>query len=213
MQQSETPRVILGGTFDPIHFGHLRLAENLHNLLPTAKIHLMPSASPPHRTKPGATAQQRLAMLELAVENIDHLHVDARELSREGDSYTLLSIDEMLQENPQQSIILVMGDDAYANLGSWYQWSSILDKVNIVVVARPGEFAKQPSADVLAKQTRCNSIEQLLSHRSGAVYRHFCPLLEISASYIRQLLAKKQSCRFLLPGSVLKYIKQNRLYC
>lgn len=213
MQQSDTPRVILGGTFDPIHFGHLRLAENLHNLLPTANIHLMPSASPPHRTTPGATAQQRLAMLQLAVEKVKHLQVDARELNREGESYTLLSIDEMLQENPQQPIILVMGDDAYANLGSWFQWSCLLDKVNIVVVARPGEFAKQPSAEVMAKQIPCDSIEQLLMHRSGAVYRHLCPLLEISASYIRQLLAKKQSCRFLLPGSVLKYIKQNRLYC
>ena len=93
---------IFGGTFDPVHYGHLRLAENLYNLSPKSEVRLMPSAQPPHRECPGASAKQRLEMLQLAIEGKQHLSLDDRELLREGPSYTLLSIEEIRAENPAE---------------------------------------------------------------------------------------------------------------
>ncbi len=211
MKSQVQPILLFGGTFDPIHYGHLRLAENLHNLLPTAEIRLMPSATPPHREQPGASAEQRLAMLQLATENLPHLKIDDRELRRDGESYTLLSVNELLKEYPEQPIILVMGDDAFGGLCHWFQWQSLLAKVNVLVVARPGaQF--QLSNELVSSITQCDRLDSLLHTQAGHLYRFESPLLEISATHIRQLIAENQSCRFLLPESVIEYIQRHRLY-
>lgn len=211
MGSSTRPILLFGGTFDPVHFGHLRLAENLHNLFPSAEIRLMPSATPPHREAPGATAEQRLAMLQLATEQLNHLVIDDRELRRAGESYTLLSVDELLSEFPGRAIILVMGDDAFAGLASWYQWQALVSKVNLLVVARPGAQFKL-SSELQAELTLCEDWQSLLKAPPGHLFRFESPLLEISATYIRQLMAENQSCRFLLPDSVIEYIHRHRLY-
>ncbi|WP_144393074.1 nicotinate-nucleotide adenylyltransferase [Pleionea sediminis] len=205
-------KVILGGTFDPIHYGHLRLAENLHNLIPKAQITFMPSATPPHRETPSVSARQRSEMLELAIKGIEHFNLDTRELQRQGESYSLLSVNEIKKENPDTRIIWIMGDDAYAKLHTWFGWQELVEKVSFVVVARPGALQSEPAKAVVNTLSQCCSIEELLTFSSGAVFRHICPLLEISASNIRELLMRNLSCRFLLPESVLNYIKQNDLY-
>ncbi len=207
-----SPIILFGGTFDPVHYGHLRLAEKLHNLLPDAEIRMMPSATPPHREEPGATAQQRLAMLVLATDSFAQLTLDDRELKRRGPSYTLLSIQEIQREYPERSLMLVMGDDAMTQFDSWYQWQQIVQQVNLLVVARPGAPVDPIPEQVLDHITLCDSIEELAEEPSGGLYRHLCPLLDISASQIRQLTAEKRSSRFLLPDSVIEYIQQNHLY-
>ncbi len=206
------PLIIFGGTFDPIHFGHLRLAENLHNLLPSAEIRLMPNATPPHREHPGATSEQRLSMLKLAIASSPHLSVDEREIRREGASYTVFSIQELRKEFPERPLLLVMGEDAIATFHEWYCWQEITQLAHVIVVSRPGHFEVSLAPEVKAHLTEFGDIHEMLEQKSGGIFRYHCPLLDISASQIRQLITEKRSSRFLLPETVIEYIDQQELY-
>lgn len=232
-QPINSPIFLFGGTFNPVHYGHLRLVENLHNLMPEAVVRMMPSATPPHRDAPDVSAEHRLNMVRLATQSMNHVVVDDRELKRQGPSYTSLSIDELATEYPNTAKILVMGDDAMAGFQSWHRWQDIIQQANILVIARPGATQQWLAAEVEPLIIRCDSVESLLcsdavgsesratlpptqaskaSATTGRLYRYQCPLLDISATQIRQLITRQKSCRFLLPDSVIKYIEQYRLY-
>ena len=213
---SNNPLIIFGGTFDPIHYGHLRLAENLHNLLPDAEIRILPSAQPPLRDTPQSSAADRLAMVKLAVEDTEHLVVDDRELGRSGMSYTFISALELAEEFPERRLLLLLGSDAYLRLNEWHNWRELTQLLNIIVVARPTEdLASNAIMEGFHHQLqlmRCDSINELLSVKSQAVYHYPAPMLDISATQIRQLIAKQLSPRFLLPRSVINYIQHHQLY-
>jgi nicotinate-nucleotide adenylyltransferase len=226
----DSPIFLFGGTFNPVHYGHLRLVENLHNLMPEARVRMMPSATPPHRDEPDVSAEHRLNMVRLATESLNHVVVDDRELKRQGPSFTSISVEELAKEFPSASLILVMGDDAMAGFQSWHQWQDIIQRVNILVIARPGATQQWLAPEVEQSIIRCDHVESLLHNKAsdakvetlskpletfkstGRLYRYQCPLLDISATQIRQLITRQQSCRFLLPDSVIKYIEQHRLY-
>ncbi|NVJ51762.1 MAG: nicotinate-nucleotide adenylyltransferase [Gammaproteobacteria bacterium] len=207
------PLVIYGGTFNPIHYGHLRVAEQVYNLLPNAEIALVPCAVPPHRQQPEVAAHHRVTMVQLALAPYPHLTVDAREVERKSTSYTWLTVQELRQIWPQRAIVLVMGDDAFSGLASWHEWRAMMAEVNIIVVARnaSGQQEQQQLTETW-QLTWCESVAQLQQTPAGGVYRHICPRLEISSSYIREQLQRQQSCRFLMPDTVLSYIEQQGLY-
>jgi len=212
MSNLRQPLVVFGGTFNPVHYGHLRLAEDIHNLFPEAEIRLMPCATPPHRIAPKVSASDRLTMLQLATRDYAHLTVDPREINRSGTSYTWLSVSEIEQEEPERPLYLVMGDDAFAGLATWYEWQSLLGRVNIIIVARRGESSNLREISSTWPIIWHDSIHALKLQAGGGVFRYETPLLDISSSYIREQIEHRHSCRFLLPDVVLEYISANGLY-
>jgi len=204
---------ILGGTFDPIHFGHLRPALELSQL-GFDEVRLMPCHVPAHRETPDCSAEQRLAMVELAVKNEPRLSVDTREIEREGDTYTVDTLTGMRSElGKDVSLNLVMGMDSFVGLPSWRNWEHIIDLANIVVTERPG--VTLPVEGVMARFLKARQVassEPLRKASNGRVLVQQLALLDISATRIRALINNGQSARYLLPESVWDYIEQHRLY-
>ena len=129
---------ILGGTFDPIHYGHLELARELCEALAFSAVRLVPAGDPPHRHVPVASANHRLAMVELAIAGNPGLEVDAREVLRQGPSYTIETLEELRAEDPPRALALIVGADAFLGLPAWHRWRELFDLAHVVVVARPG---------------------------------------------------------------------------
>jgi len=208
---------IFGGTFDPVHIGHLRTAVELCEHLGLDELHLMPSARPPHREQPGVSAEHRLAMLRLAIASelpFDGLLADDRELRREGLSYTVETLAQLRDElGSDVALCLCIGMDSLVNLHSWQRWQELSDYAHIVVAARPGWHLPEtgPVAEWLAG--RCTDDPQLLSQSpSGCVLVEAMTLLPVSATQIREDLAASSSVRYLVPDAVIQYIHQHGLY-
>jgi nicotinate-nucleotide adenylyltransferase len=208
------PIAVFGGTFDPVHHGHLRSGVELAERLQFAEVRMMPCASPPHRESPERSAKHRAAMLELAVAPDPLLHCDRRELLRSGRSYTVDSLIELRQElGNKRSICLVMGCDAVLGIDTWHRWEKLLDLAHVVVIARPGW--QIPESGPIAQWMRKHSAmgaAQLATFSAGTVHVEELRPFSVSASEIRQLLAAGKSARYLLPESVLEYISNHKLY-
>ncbi|MDX9875153.1 MAG: nicotinate-nucleotide adenylyltransferase [Spongiibacteraceae bacterium] len=203
---------VLGGTFDPFHNAHLRVAIELRERLGLDELRLMPSHTPPHRDRPGAQASQRLAMVRLAVADEPGLVVDDRELRRRGASYTVLSLEELRAElGPACSLSLVMGADAFAGLQSWHRWRELLTLAHLIVVDRPG-FEPPVSGELHALWQGQVAPERLHEAVSGLLTVVAVPPLAISATQIRTLVGNGRSPRGLVPDAVWDYICRHRLY-
>jgi len=201
-----------GGTFDPVHLGHLRLALELRQQLPLDELHLLPCHLPPHRPEPGATSAQRVAMLELALTECPELRLDCRELKRNRPSYTFDTLTELRAElGSDTSLVFCMGADSFAQLHTWHRWRELLDLAHLLVVARPGWSLPDegPQADLLAK---CGELSDLHAAAAGNLVLAATRLLPISATEIRQLIAQGLSPQFLLPDAVWRYIQTHGLY-
>ena len=206
---------VFGGTFDPIHYGHLRSALELCERLNLDQLRLMPSAVPPHRELPGRTAVQRAAMVALAVSAEPHLVCDTRELDRSGPSYTFDSLVELREElGSEVSISLVMGCDAVLEINTWHRWRELLDLAHLVVIARPGWQIPDngPVALWIKGNARGTAAERGLSAAGGIYIEQLRPL-DISSTEIRNILGAGNSARYLMPESVLDYIEDQGLYC
>lgn len=202
---------ILGGTFDPIHYGHLRPAAQVLIALDLEEIRFIPAARPPHRRMLGATFAHRLRMVELAVADNPRFRVDEREMSRPGPSYTVHTLDSLRREYASRPICLLMGSDAFRGLESWYQWERLLELAHIVVMERPASptGAQLPS---WAEHRLCRDKSELSNSPSGRISIQYVDPQDISASHIRTLIASGQSVAGLLPGVVYDYIQENHLY-
>lgn len=207
-------RVIYGGTFDPVHHGHLRLAVELKELLAVPQVSLMPCHIPPHRASPGAGSEERLALLQLAIAGEPGLAVDDRELVRGGASYsadTLRQLRALI--GPDEPLVMVMGTDAFAGFDRWRDWQSIPDLAHVLVVARPGENLDPDGIPAGLLRTRgCRSVEELGAVPCGYFLYQALPLLDISATAIRERIRDGRSPRYLLPDSVWQEIRQRGLY-
>jgi|TARA_B110000483_G_scaffold42084_1_gene52288 nicotinate-nucleotide adenylyltransferase len=206
---------VFGGTFNPVHYGHLRSALELVERLQLEQLRLMPSASPPHRDAPECSAERRAAMVELAVSGEPRLVCDAREMQRPGKSYTIDSLIELRGElGAQRGLCMVLGCDAVQDIATWHRWQELLDWAHIVIIARPGW--QLPRAGELAQWLKTHQLEssELLRQRpcGGIAIEELRPLA-ISSTEIRDLLASGRSARYLMPQSVLDYIQTHTLYC
>ena len=209
-----TPVGLFGGTYDPVHYGHLRSALELAEHLQLKQLRLMPCAVPPHREIPACSATHRAAMVELAVADEPQLACDRRELEREGASYTIDSLVDLRRElNGSHSLCLVMGCDAVQGLATWHRWQELLDWAHVVVIARPGWQlpATGPVADWLLRHRLADSLELRRRPNGGILIEELRPLA-ISSTEIRSLLAAGRSPRYLLPQAVLDYIQSHNLY-
>ncbi|WP_417566001.1 nicotinate-nucleotide adenylyltransferase [Marinobacter sp.] len=206
--------VIYGGTFDPVHHGHLRLALEISDRLGVGVVSLVPCHIPPHRGQTGASSGQRLAMLRLAVSGEPQLQIDDRELAREGASYTADTLRQLRAELGQdEPLVMVIGTDAFASFDRWREWQAIPDLAHVVVVRRPG-LALDPSgkpAQLLAERAVTGS-EALHRRPCGAFLELDPPLLDISATGIRERIRDGRSPRYLLPDPVWLEIRRQGLY-
>jgi len=210
------PRLIgiLGGTFDPIHFGHLRPALEVWQGLGLDEIRLIPLRDPPHRGRPRVDAEQRLHMVRLAVAEQAGFVVDDRELRREGLSYTrdtLRSLRAEMGEDVQFCILL--GSDALLGFPDWHEPDEVLRLAHLIVMHRPGASVfGVPSLQTLLRQHQTRDPGRLRNKAAGAILFHPVTQLEISATAIRAMLASGESPRFLLPDPVLTYMQRQGLY-
>lgn len=204
MTSSKAPVGVLGGTFDPIHNGHLRLAMELVSALGLDHVRLIPNGDPPHRNAPRATPGQRSKWIRVAVANEPRLRLDDRELLRDGPSYTVDTLASLKTELSEHPLCLVMGRDVFAQLPEWHEWRRLFELAHIVLIDRPGlEVELQPDASTELEARGTDDHRALRRSAAGLIYGYAPPPLAISASRIRELLANGDSARYLLPESIL----------
>ncbi|MDD5228844.1 MAG: nicotinate-nucleotide adenylyltransferase [Methylococcales bacterium] len=202
---------IFGGTFDPIHYGHLRSALELKELFELDHIRLIPCAQPVHRDLPMATAMQRLEMLQLATQNQTDLIVDAQELQRTGGSYTFDTLTALRHNYPNVQLLLFIGSDAFNEFTTWFRWRELFNLAHVVVITRPNAELNNPLNRFFA--AKLTDEKQLLKeHCFGHLFFQEITQLAISATAIRGMIAEHKSPRFLLPDAVVNYIFQHQLY-
>ncbi len=202
--QQKHPLAILGGTFDPVHLGHLRVAWEAAEFL-GADVYMMPANVPPHRPQPVASAEQRVAMLRAVLQGQDRLILDERELQRTGPSFTVDTLRGLRKEiGSMRPVVLLVGADAFSGLASWHRWQELFDLAHIGVLTRAGhEITESPE---LAAQTRVRKISfasDLQRSAFGSVIEIRVSALEISATHIRRELAAGREPRYLVPSSLL----------
>lgn len=212
MAKSTQQRIgLFGGTFDPVHFGHLRTAVELAESFSLSQLKLLPNHRPAHRDQPMASTTQRIEMLEIAIQNIPQLVVDSREAMRDTASYTFDTLGEFKSEHPDATLIFFLGQDAFSAFESWHRWREIMDLANLVVIDRPdaqlGDWATR------LMQTQAEKVgHRIADAAAGVIERHTVTQLAISATDIRQRIANRQSVDFLVPAPVKQYIVEHRLY-
>jgi nicotinate-nucleotide adenylyltransferase len=213
------PVAILGGTFDPVHYGHLRLAEDVRRALGLTEVRLLPAGDPPHRGGPRASAADRLAMLRLATAHFPHLAIDDREIERAGKSYSVLTLEDLRREDPERPLLLLVGADAFRGFPEWFRWRDIFGLAHVVVVDRPGISLGEGLPAELASEWKSRITGDpsvLFSTPAGAIYQQAISPQPISATAIRTQLARGAAGRSevvqMLPSAVLGYIDQHRLY-
>lgn len=208
-----SPIGIFGGTFDPIHYGHLRTAFEMLQALRFGEVRFVPSGDPPHRGKTFAEATLRLEMVRAATEPEPGFVVDDCELRREGPSYTVDTLVAMRTEYSSQPMGLILGMDAFLGLTSWHRWDEILDLAHIVVAHRPGWRAPDIGllGDMLSEHGT-HRVDDLHETRSGLVHIHAVTQLEISSTEIRDLVVAGRDPRFLMPDVVRDIIVESGCY-
>lgn len=214
-----SPVGLLGGTFDPIHFGHLRMAEELAEALGIEQVRFIPAGCPPHRGQPRAESRHRLEMARRAVAGNSRFVLDDREIVRDRPSYSVDTLTDLRAELPSGTpLVLFMGSDAFLGLTTWHEWPRLFDLAHIAVAHRPG-FSPSLWEDALPDPLRrqldkriTEQAEDLASMPAGRVLLRSITQLDISASQIRDRCLRGRSLRYLLPDPLIDYITENHLY-
>ncbi|MDE9551070.1 nicotinate-nucleotide adenylyltransferase [Xenorhabdus bovienii] len=208
-------QALFGGTFDPIHYGHLRPVEALAKQVGLKQVILLPNHVPPHRPQPEATASQRLEMVRLAVQDNPLFTVDTRELGRQTPSYTIETLKSFRQEvGEQRPLAFIIGQDSLQSIHTWYKWEELLGICHLLVCSRPG-YQSQLSTSDMQKWLEQHKIDTPISLRQkphGCIYLAATPLLNISATDIRQRHQQGLSCDDLLPPAIQNYVDSRGLY-
>jgi nicotinate-nucleotide adenylyltransferase len=201
---SARPLAIFGGTFDPIHIGHLRAAWEASEAL-DAEVRIVPAKIPPHRPQPVASAIERAAMLRAALAGQERLRLDLRELEREGPSYTFDTLASLREEiGDTRPLVLLIGADAFAGLSEWHRWRELFELAHMCVLTRPAQIPAMPdalAAEVAARKTE--NIADLCDSTGGRVLDMVVSALGISATRIRALLAEGRAPRWLVPDALI----------
>ncbi len=210
---------VLGGTFNPVHFGHLRFAQELTELLGLEQTRLIPAGQPWHRDAPKVSALHRLEMVRIAVAGNPRFAIDDRECRQPTPSYTVDTLRALRVElGAERAFFLLMGADAFMALTTWKDWQRLFELTHIVVAHRPGidfDMVEQSLPPALQAEYRSRVTRDVASLREKSA-GHIVPILttalEISATAIRKLIASGRSPRYLLPDAVIDYIRQHQLY-
>jgi nicotinate-nucleotide adenylyltransferase len=207
------PIGIFGGTFDPIHFGHLRTAFELLQALRLTEMRFLPAGNPPHRESTIAGPEERLAMVRAATEGQPGFVVDDREIRRAGLSYSVDTMRTLRADFPDRSLCLIVGMDAFLGLPKWHQWRELLDLAHLVVAHRPGWRAPSmgPLGELLVDRGTGRS-NDLHESRAGCIYIHAVTQLEISSTEVRKSIAAGRDPRYLMPDAVRTIIGQTGCY-
>jgi len=212
------PVALFGGTFDPFHNGHLRMAIEVRESFALPRLFLVPAAQPPHKpAQPVSPASDRLAMTQAAVAGIEGLSVLDLELHREGPSYTLLTVLEVQETNPGSEVLLVVGADAFSEIGTWHRYEELLAACDFLLLPRPGtpaDVAFPQGLRLELEQSRCYSLPGR-SYRLPGGRRVLCPdfpVLDISSRSIRDKVRRGRSVRGLVSREVERYIADHGLY-
>lgn len=204
-----------GGTFDPVHYGHLKPVEALAQQVGLGSVTLLPNNVPPHRPQPEATAQQRLAMVQLAIADNPLFRVDDRELQRETPSYTIETLETLRKERgAHASLAFIIGQDSLLNLYKWHRWESLLSVCHLLVCARPG-YRRQldtPQLQAWFEEHVVTRAARLGEKPAGFIYLADTPLVNVSATEIRARRHARLDCDHLLPVAVQRYIDSQGLY-
>jgi len=204
---------IFGGTFDPVHNGHLRVAQALSEALPFDELRLMPCGEPAHRATPRASAEDRIAMMQLAIEGMPSLVIDEREVRRSGLSYMVDTLSSLREEVGDRPLVLIIGWDAFVGLPSWHRWQQLIELAHLLVVQRPGSVTSPcDEVEALLQQHRVDDPVELKQRAAGCILLQPVDVLDVSSSEARTRLAAKKDVSDLLPAVVGDYIKKHNLY-
>jgi len=207
------PLAVLGGAFDPVHHGHLRAAVELQAACELTELRLVPSANPPHRAAHVAAGELRVQMLEAAIEGLQRVTIDRRELQRAGPSYTVLTLRELRAEIGTRSLCMIVGMDAFLGLPQWRDWLELIELAHIIVAHRPGW--QPPRVGVLGELVAARqaaSATALHADPAGRVLMKEITQLQISSSTIRDQLWRGASPRYLMPDAALQLALQAGCY-
>ena len=207
------PIGVFGGTFDPIHYGHLRTAFEMLQALRFDEVRFIPCGDPPHRGRTFAPAGERLRMVELAIGGQAGFVADDRELRREGPSYTIDTLGGLREAFPARPLGLIVGMDAFLGLTSWHRWDELLAAAHIVVAHRPGWRAPDigPLGELIS-EFGTHRVDDLHEAPHGRIHIHAVTQLEISSTEIRDLVAAGRDPRFLMPDEVRNRILDSGIY-
>ncbi|NIF32783.1 nicotinate-nucleotide adenylyltransferase [Enterobacter sp. Cy-643] len=206
---------LYGGTFDPIHYGHLKSVEALARLVKLKSVTIMPNNVPPHRPQPEASSVQRKEMIELAIADNPLFTLDDRELTRTTPSWTVETLEQLRAElGPEQPLAFIIGQDSLLSLHRWHRWETLLTLCHLLVAQRPGYplTMETPTQQKWLAKNVTESVETLHQQPAGKVFLAPTPLYDISATTIRHRLESNQPCDDLLPPAVLAFILQQGLY-
>lgn len=204
---------VLGGTFDPIHFGHLRLALEVQQQLNCKEIRFIPCQNPVLDKTAQATIDQRLAMLQLALTDQKNFVLDDREIKRDTPSYMADTLISLREEFPQQTLCLIIGNELFPQLPRWHRWQELLELAHFIVVTRPGfKIDLSKELDTLWQKHVIQDKQLLLTKKSGCLLSLPITQLLIASTAIREQIGQHISPRYLLPDSVLRYIEHNKIY-
>lgn len=199
---------ILGGTFDPIHYGHLRPALEIMQQLGLAQVRFIPNRCPPHRDQPWLDAELRRQLVALAITEVAEFVLDERELQRQGPSYMVDTLEELQCDFPGQGLYLMLGMDAFAGFSHWHRWQDILQLCHLVVMTRPGcQLPDFGEHQALIESRLVKQPEQLACAQSGQILLQSVTLLDISATDIRHSLVAGRSIRYLVPEQVREILE------
>jgi len=207
------PIGVLGGTFDPIHLGHLRTALELLEALALEQVRFVPCGEPPHRHLPLRSAELRLAMVQAAVAGEPRFCVDDRELRRAGPSYSVDTLASLRQEFPSRPLCLLLGMDAFGGLAGWHRWTELLDHTHIAIAHRPGWAVPTdgPLGEILRRH-RADSVDAVHASISGSIVVVPVTQLDISSTELRGVLERGGDPRYLVPDSVREIILRSGCY-
>ncbi len=195
---------VLGGTFDPVHLGHLRLAEESFETLGLERLNFIPSAAPPHRPPPALAATERLALVEAAIAGRPGFYADDRELRRAGVSYTVDTLRSLAEDFPRHHLVLILGMDAFNGVTRWHHWPALFELAHLAVATRPGAQAVGEAAALMTE--RAITVDELRTRAVGGVVPLSITRLDISATAIRAARAAGRSVRYLVPDAVRQHL-------
>ncbi len=214
----QLPLGLIGGTFDPVHYGHLRLAEEARTALGLCAVRWIPAGRPPHRDAPAVPPESRLDMVRLAIAGNPAFELDDGEVRSAAPSYTVLTLERLRAElGDTRPLVLLLGADAFLGLPTWKRWREIFELAHVAVASRPGvELSTAQMVVPLAQEfaaRRLGDPAALAGLPAGGIIPFSITPLAISATGIRELVGRNGSPRYLLPDPVLAYIQTYQLYC